>query len=613
MDKLIGKRLDGCYEVESLIGSGGMANVYKAKNLRNGASVAIKVLKEEYMHDQDLVRRFKNESKAISILNHPNIVKVYDVSVTDKLQYIVMEYLDGITLRDYLNQRGGKITWRETIHFITQILSALQHAHENGVVHRDVKPQNIMLLANGDLKMMDFGIARISRAENQLVSGKAMGSVHYISPEQAKGDVTDAKSDIYSVGVMMYEMLSGKLPFDSDSAVKVAIKQISDKAVPLDELEPDIPHALVQITQRAMAKNPADRYPTAADMQADIRKFKEDPEIRFEYKYMTENSSAKVIDRVMSQKKNTGPTGGTTAEKKKKKYFLPILFGITLAFCIACAVMCNLILRNSSSPLFSNKGDIVLPDFKGMTEDEVKENSVYSKIKVEFLKDYNSNIAEGLVYKQTPRAQRTVKEGQTVTLTVSMGTHYVDIPDLTNMAQDDAAATLKEKGFNVLIVQNVDPNVAVGAVIRTDPAANETAEAGSTVVLYVSRAEVDTTTTVPDLTGLTYQDALVALTSAKLSMGAQTHIYSDYPPGTICAQGIAPATEVKITTRIPIYISDGPEPAPDPTPEPAHSQIPQETPVPQPTLPAPTNPQPTAPAPTAGVEPQAGMQEPTGW
>ncbi len=594
MDKLIGKKLDGCYEIESLIGSGGMANVYKAKNLRNGVTVAVKVLKEEYMHDQDLVRRFKNESKAISILNHPNIVKVYDVSVTDKLQYIVMEYIDGITLKDYLNQRGGKITWRETVHFITQILNALQHAHENGVVHRDVKPQNIMLLSNVDLKMMDFGIARISRAENQLVSGKAMGSVHYISPEQAKGDITDAKSDVYSVGVMMYEMLSGKLPFDSDSVVKVAIKQISDQAVPLNTLEPELPKALVQITERAMAKNPENRYPTAAAMLDDLQKFKQDPEIRFEYKYMTEHSSAKVIDRVMNQKKNTN-TGGTTPEKKRKKHFLAILFGITAAFCLVCAVMCNLILRNSESPLFSKAQDITLPDLTGLTEAEVKQNSVYSQIKVEWQKEYNSSVAEGVVYKQTPRAGRTVKQSQTVTLTLSMGTQYADIPDLTNMAQDDAAAMLKEKGFNVLVVQNVDESVAVGAVIRTDPAAGESAEAGSTVVLYVSRAAVDTTTTVPDLTGLTYEDALAALATNKLAMGAQTHMFSDYPAGTVCAQGVAPGTEAKINSRVPVYISDGPEPTPDPTPEPAYSPEPTPVPTIAPATPAPPTATPTIP------------------
>ena len=237
MDNLIGKKLDGLYEVRELIGSGGMANVYKAVMLGHngpvpaGTVVAVKVLRQEYMHDPDLVRRFKNESKAISLLNHPNIVKVYDVSVNDDLQYIVMEYVDGMTLREYLNQRGGRLTNRETVHFISQILKALEHAHANGVVHQ--------------LRMMDFGIARISRAENQLLSGKAMGSVHYISPEQAKGDETDCTSDIYSVGVMMYEMLSGHLPFDADDMVEVAIKQISDKPKSLHEIAPEVPNALV--------------------------------------------------------------------------------------------------------------------------------------------------------------------------------------------------------------------------------------------------------------------------------------------------------------------------------------------------------------------------------
>ena len=252
MDNLIGKTLDGLYTIQELIGAGGRANVYKAVvsapggPVPEGTVVAVKVLRQELMHDADLVRRFKNESKAISLLNHPNIVKVYDVSVSENLQYIVMECVEGMTLREYLNERGGKITSRETVHFIAQILRALDHAHRNGVVHRDIKPQNIMLLDNGQLRMMDFGIARISRAENQIQNGKkAMGSVHYISPEQAKGEETDPKSDIYSVGVMMYEMLSGRLPFDADDMVEVARKQIRDTPKPLAELAPDVPLGLV--------------------------------------------------------------------------------------------------------------------------------------------------------------------------------------------------------------------------------------------------------------------------------------------------------------------------------------------------------------------------------
>ena len=289
MDNLIGKRLDGLYEVQELIGSGGMANVYKAvmrgQNgpVPAGTVVAVKVLRQEYMHDPDLVRRFKNESKAISLLNHPNIVKVYDVSVNDHLQYIVMEYVDGMTLREYLNERGGKLSSRETVHFISQILKALEHAHANGIVHRDIKPQNIMLLDNGQLRMMDFGIARISRADNQMLAGKAMGSVHYISPEQAKGDETDRKSDIYSVGVMMYEMLSGKLPFDADDVVAVAMKQITDEPRSLQELAPTVPHGLVEITERAMAKLPANRYSSAAEMLEALNAYVENPAIVFNY------------------------------------------------------------------------------------------------------------------------------------------------------------------------------------------------------------------------------------------------------------------------------------------------------------------------------------------
>ena len=323
MDNLIGKKLDGLYEVRELIGAGGMANVYKAVMVGQngpvpaGTVVAVKVLRAEYMHDPDLVNRFKNESKAISLLHHPNIVKVYDVSVTDRLQYIVMEYVNGMTLRQYLNERGGRLTSRETVHFISQILQALDHAHRNGVVHRDVKPQNIMLLASGQLRMMDFGIARISRAENQLLAGKAMGSVHYISPEQARGEVTGPQSDIYSVGVMMYEMLSGRLPFDGDDAVKVALKQITDTPLPLAQIAPDTPRALVEITEKAMAKLPANRYASASEMLEALRRYVQDPDVVFAYKYITEEAPAKVVKQTMSQKKESA--AGRPAPKRKKK------------------------------------------------------------------------------------------------------------------------------------------------------------------------------------------------------------------------------------------------------------------------------------------------------
>lgn len=310
MDNLIGKKLDGRYLIESLIGVGGMANVYKGRDVRTGNQIAVKVLKEEFLDNEELVRRFKNESKAISILNHPNIVKVYDVSVTDQLQYIVMEYIDGITLKEYLKQRNSALTWKEVVHFATQVLSALDHAHSKGIVHRDVKPQNIMLQADGSIKMMDFGIARFSRAQSQTVSDKAIGSVHYISPEQAKGDHTDARTDIYSVGVMMYEMLSGKLPFDGTGAVSIAIMQISEKPKPLAEVAPNIPVGLRQITEKAMEKDPADRYQSAQEMLDAIAAFRRDPSISFEYEYNTQDNPDKTINRVVS---STAKTAGKAA------------------------------------------------------------------------------------------------------------------------------------------------------------------------------------------------------------------------------------------------------------------------------------------------------------
>ena len=579
MDNLIGKKLDGLYEVKELIGSGGMANVYKAVMLGQngpvpaGTVVAVKVLRQEYMHDPDLVRRFKNESKAISLLNHPNIVKVYDVSVNDDLQYIVMEYVDGMTLREYLNERGGRLTSRETVHFISQILKALDHAHRNGVVHRDIKPQNIMLLDNGQLRMMDFGIARISRAENQLSGGKAMGSVHYISPEQAKGDETDCTSDIYSVGVMMYEMLSGHLPFDADDMVEVAIKQISDKPKSLHEIAPEVPNALVEITEKAMAKLPQNRYASAREMLDALDAYVQNPSVMFEYKYITEDAPEKVVKRTMSQNRTNrpaekpAPRSKKTASRKKKRraIYLPALLGITIAFALACLALCWMIL-NDSSNLMNNKADITLGDYIGMTQDEAAatEQVVSGQISVTWEQEYNSDYAAGYIYKQSPVSGRTVREGQNVTLTVSLGTQYVTVPDLTNYVQADAEQQLKDLGVSVLVTQAVDTTVASGAVIRTDPAAGSQVAAGSTVVVYISRPQVATTTKVPSLIGMSAEDARTLLVQNHLGLGSQSEQYSDQPVGTVISQDPAAGATAKLNGRVNIVVSAGPEPAPEP-------------------------------------------------
>ena len=578
MDNLIGKTLDGLYTVRELIGTGGMANVYKAVvgpggPVPEGTVVAVKVLRQELMHDPDLVRRFKNESKAISLLNHPNIVKVYDVSVSENLQYIVMEYVDGMTLREYLNERGGKLTSRETVHFISQILKALDHAHHNGVVHRDIKPQNIMLLDNGQLRMMDFGIARISRAENQLTGGKAMGSVHYISPEQAKGDETDFTSDIYSVGVMMYEMLSGHLPFDADDVVEVAIKQISDKPQSLQELAPNVPHGLVEITERAMAKRPDNRYASAAEMLNALNAYVENPAIVFNYTYLPDEIPEKVVERPMKTQKDAPEPKKARKGKKKRTIFVPVLFGITVAFALACLALCWAIL-NDSSTLMSEKADVVLADYSGMTQDEVNAQPQVSsgQITVNWEQSYSNDYAAGYVYKQSPVAGRTVREGQSVTLTVSLGIQSVTVPDVTNYLQADAEQQLKNLGVSVLVTQAVEPTVASGSVIRTDPAAGSQVAAGSTVVVYVSRPQVSTTAKVPSLVGLSsVNDARTLLVQNKLGLGSTTEQYSDKPAGTIIGQNPAAGSTVKVNSRVSVTVSAGPEPEPEVPEEPASS------------------------------------------
>ena len=306
MDKYIGKRLDGRYEIHELIGVGGMANVYRCNDTVDDREVAIKILKDEYLNNEEFIRRFKNESKAIAMLSHPNIVKVYDVSFGDMIQYIVMEYIDGVTLKEYI-ERQGIIEWKDVLHLTTQILKALQHAHECGIVHRDIKPQNIMLLQDGTIKVTDFGIARFSDKATRTMTDQAIGSVHYIAPEQARGDVTDGKTDIYSVGVMLYEMLTGKLPFDGDSAVSVALMQLQSVPKRPREVNPGIPIGLEQITMKAMQKQPSDRYTSAAEMLSELERFRLNPSIVFDYgNSFVDNEPTKYVSNIKDRPKDEG-------------------------------------------------------------------------------------------------------------------------------------------------------------------------------------------------------------------------------------------------------------------------------------------------------------------
>ncbi len=599
MDNLIGRRLDGRYLIQSLVGVGGMANVYRGVDEKTGNAIAVKVLKEEFLDNEELVRRFKNESKAISILDHPNIVKVYDVSVTDRLQYIVMEYVDGITLKEYLKQRGGALTWKETVHFATQVLRALQHAHSKGIIHRDVKPQNIMLLADGSIKMMDFGIARFSRAQSQTVSDKAIGSVHYISPEQAKGDKTDARTDIYSVGVMLYEMLSGKLPFDGDGAVSIAIMQISDKAKPLSQVAPNVPQGLCQITEKAMEKEPEKRYQSAREMLEAIEEFKHNPSIRFEYEYRNmQDNPQKNINRVVNNAKpgakgsnirtggarragtsNPGRSKGrrvAAAAEKKPFSVLPIFFGMAVAFVIGALILVYLIFTNSSNLLFSNRDDVTLINFVGQTIDEYRASEYNDLLNLQLVEEYNSSYPEGTIIRQNPKADRTVKEGQKITLTVSLGTQYVTVPETKNMVASDAEQTLKDMGLNVMQKPMQDETVANGAVIYSSPAAGETVEGGSTVILYISRGVVNSTNTVPSMKGKLIDDARDDVRGLNFSIRVVEQPSSE-PAGTVLNQSPEPGTDARVGTVITLVVSTGVPETPAETQPPEAQQNPDGT------------------------------------
>lgn len=591
MDQYIGKKLDGRYLLECLVGIGGMANVYRAYDLKNSQTVAVKILREEFLQNSELVRRFKNESKAISILNHRNIVKIYDVSVTDRLNYIVMEYIDGITLKEYMSQRGGALTWKEVVHFTLQILGALEHAHSQGVVHRDVKPQNIMLLANGSLKMMDFGIARFSREQSVAESDKAIGSVHYISPEQASGAVVAQTTDIYSVGVIMYEMLCGKRPFDGNDAMKIAMQHITENPPALRLLAPEVPDALAEITEKAMSKNPENRYQSAHEMIEAVQKFKKNPDIRFEYKYIMEDSPERVINKVVrkshgdpprrtsansekhvvscltSTQYEKGNSQDTQTQKKygnltrtKKNSWILMLIGVTIICVLVTFIICYHIFSESSNALFSTREDVELINFVGMTRAEVEADPIYDDLKIQFEEEYNSNYEAGYVYSQSPRAGRTVKQGQTVTVKISLGTQYVEVPNVVSMTQADAQKTLKDNSLTVSMRPTYTSGLTVGTVADSDPAAGTEVASGTTVTIYVAREKVDTTRTVPDITGLTVEDAATALQNSGLVLGSQSEGYSNLPAGTIFEQSITPNTEVRVNSTVNVTVSIGPEP-----------------------------------------------------
>ncbi len=556
MDKFIGKRLDGRYEFLELIGIGGMANVYKARDIMENRDVAIKILKEEYLGNEEFVRRFRNESKAVASLSHPNIVRIYDVNFGDRIQYIVMEYIDGITLKEYID-KAKVLDWKDAVHFTIQILRALQHAHDKGIVHRDVKPQNMMLLQDGTIKVMDFGIACFARDETKS-HDKAIGSVHYICPEQASGGVTDAKSDIYSVGVMLYEMLTGKLPFDGDTPEEVAVKQMQVAPRPPKELNPDIPDGLQEIITRAMQKNPNKRYQSAAEMMRDIDEFKKDPSISFEYKYFTEEGATRYFDttsvneaaKAGSQKK----TALTKNGKKKKNKTIPILIGIAAGVVlVSIIVICVFAFGNGGKDV----EDIELPNFVGMKYDDIKtmDNGKYAQLGFKVTEEPNSQYEAGVVFEQYPAAGVKVKSDYNdVKVKVSTGPQMISVPDVTNMSLSDAQAKLKSAGFtNIKTVEQDNQDITAGYVISTDPKSGSQTTADAAITVYYSNGKAEQVD-VPNVVGQTEDSGKAALSAAGFSVNVQTQ---DDPSaaGTILSQN--PTGKADKGSTVTIVVSNG--------------------------------------------------------
>lgn len=589
MDNNIGKKLDGRYELLELIGVGGMADIYKARDITEDRIVAVKILKNEFVGSEDFIRRFRNESKAIALLSHPNIVKIYDVGFTEKLQFIVMEYIDGITLTEYISKQGV-LKWKDVVHFAMQILKALQHAHDRGIVHRDIKPQNVMLLSDGTIKVMDFGIARFNRETDKTISEKAIGSVHYISPEQARGDVTDERSDIYSVGIMLYEMLTGKKPFDGDSPVAIALMHMQSNAKKMSELNNSIPEGLEEITEKAMQKEPSKRYQTAGEMMKDIEEFKQNPSIVFEYKYFSTDGTTKYFDKVAepAPKKSASASASASSASSKRGYsiksgeeqeeeydddeyddevsprrspLLSVLFAVTAVFVIVAAfvvykLVTDVVPTQENAPI----DEITVPTLVGLTEEELKRE--YGNTFRLQLTRANDKAPEGEIIYQSIGAGQTIKSTQQITVTVSLGPKMEEIDEYSSRPKDEAVIQLRNQGFKTDIVFIDDDNVPRDNVIRTDPPARTRAEVGTTVTLFVSQGPLPTLTVVPNFKNLTEATA-----KQNAERNDLVPIFEYIPSedgsvekGRVISQSIEPNEKVDKNTVVTIYVSNGEAP-----------------------------------------------------
>ena len=566
MDKYVGKRLDGRYEIHELIGVGGMANVYRCTDTLDDREVAIKILKDEYLNNEEFSRRFKNESKAIAMLSHPNIVKVYDVSFGDMIQYIVMEYIDGITLKEYID-RQGIIEWKDVIHLTTQVLKALQHAHESGIVHRDIKPQNIMLLQDGTIKVTDFGIARFSDKATRTMTDQAIGSVHYISPEQARGDQTDGKSDIYSVGVMLYEMLTGRLPFDGDTAVSVALMQLQQQPKRPREVNPAIPIGLEQITMKAMQKKPSDRYASAAEMLNDIERFRLNPSIVFDYGAFVDNQPTKHVNSIKETAKDESGVNHIKVDVddepdydeepiKEHSPFFYVVKGVLISAVAVCLIFFVLAMIQAFNS--NQTHDVMVPDFVGKTLVAVKEDNPNNFV-FEVTSKYDESKMVGEILAQEPAANSMkVKTGSTITLTVNGTDTEVTVPFISSSSTEQAAVSLlKEKSLMPQVVYVESTKQRKGTPIDTFPAVGSKTTIGSTVYLFVANGERPEQVEIPSVLNSNLSEAQAKLEELGLTVEVNYNDESKAAKDTVLSSSPLPYGKVEKGTVVTLNVSSG--------------------------------------------------------
>ena len=618
MDQYIGKLLDNRYEILERIGSGGMAIVYKARCHRLNRLVAIKILKSDLAQDAEFRRRFHDESQAVAMLSHPNIVAVYDVSRSDQLDYIVMELIDGITLKQYMQKKGEPLNWREALHFITQIVKALGHAHSRGIIHRDIKPHNIMVLRDGSVKVADFGIARLASAAQNTLTQEALGSVHYISPEQAKGSHIDARSDLYSAGVVLYEMLTGRLPYEGDSPISVAIQHINSIPLSPREINPEIPEAMEAITMKAMAPKADQRYGNADAMLVDLEEFRKNPNINFDYTAAdlltgadeptqvmeTTGSHARVAaaaagagavarnhekeDRVERRRRREEEEDEPEEEDRRRRSrgkgsSVPTIaaVGAIVIFLIAVVWFLITIISGVVNP---PEQTYTVPDLvaAAVTVDEANADKELVR---EFIVEQNKAIAsdapEGQIIDQTPKANTTAKAGElTIKVTVSAGNGDTFImKDYFNKPYTQVKAELENNGINVILEEDFDPVVTAEWVTKQSVPKGETLKRGDSVTLTVSKGPEKVEVAMISLATLTVDAAKQKLKEIGLDLGGVSEAYdAEAPAGTVIWQSITAGISVKEGTLIDVKLSKGPDPSVTESPSPSPSDEPTTSP-----------------------------------